>query len=515
MPIPQMFLNIDVLTQARRNVNHKIALARQGTGKVPKPVVKKINKEGREVVVPPNFDVRHPTDIASLIIDTTNVPEEEREAYFLNQAEQIARAFYTLDEKTNMPYPEAIKPYIKMVYDRMTCDMNINWDSVEEVERLLATMQASQGFATLVKDFPSVVLELYPTVGDIDRLDSLTAKSSLIVHDAYIALDDKPDPNLSVEPGTPAFNKSGEYNTFENRMISELGHPVYDARLTGSDTIYLDAVASDYTKKHFLDESFEFDNGYPYTSDHYSKDYLDNFSRAYKQTSVEQMPDKAIEQAIGDSFFRYERLFINGKSIRDSIRELQEEQNYSAYDAQIVAGKMLTHALTDGKSIVTMMQVITAKDGKTEFRHQEVKVDLDQLNRVDKEETNYSVFRRILDWAHIWKIQRFKTNDDRDTAQEKMRNSKEFKDALRAAEDKFINRYNSEEVQKEIARTKPALTEAIPKMVRVEEFEKEMSVANESNRIKLEDVGKDLETVVAREPKHEDVSKTASNEKIV
>ena len=515
MPIPQMFSNIDVLTQARRNVNHKIALARQGTEKVPKPVVKKINKEGKEIVVPPNFDVRHPTDIASLIIDTTNVPEEEREAYFINQAEQIARAFYTLDEKTNMPNPEAIKPYIKMVYDKMTCDMNINWDSVDEVERLLATMQASQGFATLVKDFPSVVLDLYPTVGDIDRLDSLTAKSSLIVHDAYIALDDKPDPHLSVEPGTPAFNKSGEYNTFENRMISELGHPVYDARLTGSDTIYLDAVASDFTKKHFLDESFEFDNGYSYTSDHYSKDYLDNFSRSYKQTSVEQMPDKAIEQAIGDSFFRYERLFINGKSIRDSIRELQEEQNYSAFDAQAVAGKMLTHALTDGKSIVTMMQVITAKDGKTEFRHQEVKVDLDRLNSVDKEETNYSLFRRFLDWAHIWKIQRFKTNDDRDAAQEKMRNSKEFKNALRAAENKFIDRYNSEDVQKEIARTKPALAGAIPKIVRAEEFEKNNQLEGAPDRIPLDGIDLEPTKTVSPEPKHEDVNKTLSNEKIV
>ena len=510
-----MFINIDVLNQARRNVNRKISLARQGTGRVPKPFGKKIDENGNEIIIPAAFDVRHPTDIASLIIDTTNVPEEEREAYFLNQTEQIVRAFYTLDEKTNKPYPDAIKPYIKMVYDKMTCDTNINWDSVEDVERLLATMQASQSFATLVQDFPSVIFDLYPTVEEISRLDNLTAKSSLIVHDALIALDDKPNPDPDVEPGMASFNNSGNNDTFVNRMISELGHPLFDARLTRSDVIYIDAVASDFTKKHFLDEPFEFDNEYLYTNHNYSKDYLECFSRSYKQTSVEQMPDKAIEEAIDDSFFLYERLFINGKSIRDSIRELQEEQNYSAYDAQAIAGKMLTNALTDGKSIVTMMQVVTAKDGMTEFRHQEVKVDLDQLNRVDREETNYSLFRRFLDWAHIWKIQRFKSNDDRDAAQEKMRNSEEFKNALRAAENKFIDRYNSEEVQKEIARKNPAMAEAIPRMVRAEDVEKEKPIANDSERVNLTDIENDLKTVVSVEPKHEEPDKKLSNEKIV
>ena len=130
-----MFLNLDVLNQARRNVNRKVALAQQAAEKVPKPFGKKIDGNGEEKEIHATFDVRHPTDIAALIIDTTGIPEEKRDEYFLEQAEKITRAFYTLDEKTNLPHPEAIKPYIKMVYDKMTCDMNINWDSVEEVER--------------------------------------------------------------------------------------------------------------------------------------------------------------------------------------------------------------------------------------------------------------------------------------------------------------------------------------------------------------------------------------------
>ena len=509
MPTPQMFLNIDALNRARRSVNHKIALAGEAAARVPKPVVKVIEADGAVREVPPAFDVRHPTDIAALIIDTTGVPEEKRDAYYLEETEKIVRAFYTLDEKTNLPDPEAIKPYIKMVYDKMTSNTNINWDSVDEVERLLATKNASQSFATLVADFPSVVLDLYPDIEDVKRLDNLTAKASLIVHDAALALDDKPDPDVEIDPRRAEAMK---FDTLENRLISELGHPLFDARLTGSDVIYLDALASDFTKKHFLDVPFEFDNGgYNYTNDHYSKDYLEYFARSYKQTSVEQLPDKAIETATDDDLFAYERLFINGKSVRDTIRELNENQGHSVFEARAIAGKMLTGALTDGKSIVTMMQVVTAKGGKTEFRHQEVKVDLDQLNKVDRAETNYSLFRRFLDWAHIWKIERFKTNDARDAAQEKLRNSKEFKDALRAAEDKFINRYNGDEVQKYIADRKPALAEAIPKIVRAEELERENQLNSEPDRMPLGAIDLEPNKTVSTEPKHEEKDKTLSN----
>jgi hypothetical protein len=180
------------------------------------------------------------------------------------------------------------------------------------------------------------------------------------------------------------------------------------------------------------------------------------------------------------------------------------------FEARVVAGKMLTGALTDGKSIVTMMQVVTGKGGKTEFHHQEVKVDLDQLNRVDKKETNYSRFRRFLDWARIWKIQRFKSNDARDVAQAKLRNSEEFKNALRAAEDRFINRYNSEEVQNKIIKLKPALAEAIPKIVRAEEFERNKQIENAPNRIQITDIKLEENKTLDIEPKVDSADKTLS-----
>lgn len=501
MPTPQMFTNLEVLKKAQESFNWKLTTACEVVGTVPNPF--KIKEIGS------TFDVRYPEDIASLIVDMSGVPENEREEYFRKQTEQIAKAFFTLDEKTNLPYPEAIKPYIKQVYEKMTTTVDINWDSVEDVERLLATKKASQSFATFVTDFPDVFFALYPTPDDIRRIDNLTAKSSLICHDARIFLESN---DATVMDSDKRDFMIQSNNSFENKLISELGHRVIDARIKGDDDIHLDATSSDLTKKFFLDESFEFNNGgiLPYNNDSYAKDYLMYLTRSYTHTSVEQVIDDVISKASDYDAPEYDHLYINGKSTRDSIKEL-EEQGYGGFNAQAIVGNMLKNALTDGKSIVTMMRVVTAAGGKTEFSHQEIKIDLDKLNRVDKEETNYSLFRRFLDWAHIWKIQKFTSNDARDAAQEKLRNSKDFKNALRAAEDKFINRYNSDEVRNKSAIQNPDLAKAIPKIVRAEEFEKNKQIENESNRTPLGKIELETSKELEVEPKYDNSDKTLSS----
>lgn len=497
-----MFTNLEVLKKARESFDWKLSTAREVTASVPNPF--KIKNIGS------TFDVRYPEDIASLIVDMSGVPENEREAYYRKQVEQIAKAFFTLDEKTNLPYPEAIEPYIKQVYEKMTTTEDINWDSVEEVERLLATEKASQSFATFVTDFPGVFFKLYPTPDDIRRIDNLTAKSSLICHDARIFLGSN---SATVTNSDKRDFIIQSNNSFENELISELGHRVIDARIKGDDDIHLDTSVSDLTKKYFLDKPFEFDNGgaLPYNNDSYAKDYLMYLARSYKHTSVEQVSDDVISKAPDYDTSEYDHLYINGKSVRDSIRDL-EKQGCKGFAAQVAVGKQLKNALTDGKSIVTMMRVVTAAGGKTEFSHQEIKIDLDKLNQVDKKETNYSRFRRFLDRMHIWKIQRFKSNDARDAAQAKLRSSEKFQKALREAEDKFINRYNSDEVQDKLTRANPALAEVIPKIVRAEEFEKNKQMENDSARVPLGKIDLEANKTVKLEPKHDHQDKTLSND---
>ena len=93
-----------------------------------------------------------------------------------------------------------------------------------------------------------------------------------------------------------------------------------------------------------------------------------------------------------------------------------------------------------------------------------------------------------------------------------MRNSKDFKNALREAENKFINRYNSDEVQDKLTRTKPALAKAIPKIVRAEEFEKNNQIENNPSRIPLCNIELESNKNVKIEPKHEHQDKTLTND---
>lgn len=502
MPTPQMFTNIEVLKQARKNFNRKVALAQQGTGKVPKPVVR--DERGNIIRTP--FDDRHPTDIASLIIDTKGIPEDKMEEYFVEEARKIASAFFALDEKTNKPDPEAIKPYVDMVFKKMTCDTNINWNSVEEVEKLLATQKASQSFVTLLEDFPDLIMDLYPTLDQIAWYDNFTGMATLLsnqIHNVLACIPD-PDARLAVQ----------RQETVEERLQYEVTYPVFEARTKGSHDIYLDAVASDFTKKFFLEQDFEeMADDYLLTSDAYSKRYLENFAIAYRNAGVEQQIDLAISKAFGDNAIEFDRLLINGKPIKDSINELEENENLTHFAAMSAAGKILRDALTDGKSVVTLMQVVTGAGGVTKFNHQEVKVNLDQLNDVDKKEGNYSLFRRFLDLVHIWKIQKYKTNDERDKSQTVTKNDDAFKQALRAAEDKFITQYNSDIVQKSLAERNPALAETFPKIVRAEEFEQNKQIGNEPERIQITDIKLEVKNELDVAPKLDDTKTLSSGQK--
>jgi len=515
-----MFTNAAALDEARRIYHRKLNIAMEAIAKIPKPVCKKINERGEEITVN-TFDVRHPTDIAALVIDVSNVPESEQDDYIRQQAEEIAKAFFTVDTNTNRPYPEAIKPYIKKVYDKMAVSTNIDWNDPMAVERIIATYKASQSFATLVKDFPDFVFDLYPDVADIRRIDVLSAKSSLIVNDAQIAWDDNPDPYNEGEEKSESFAMFSRYGSLDNRLMSELGHPVFDARIADSDVIMLDAVASDLTKRHFLGVEFEEQIGNnSYNSDEYAKMYLEKLANNHMRTSIEQFSSFAIATATDDgSMFDYERVFINGKSIRQTISELQNEQQMSGFNAQITAGKMLRNALTDGKSVVTMMQVVNAKDGKVEFRHQEIKVDLNKLNKVDKQESNYSGFRRFLDKIGIWKIQKFKSNEARDAAQAKTKNNPDFKKALRAAEDRYMEMYNSEETQKFMERRNPEMAAAFSKFSRADEVNKSNQLENapvSTDSVRTPVTRIDLEETknVEIQPKVETENKTLSIDRV-
>ena len=146
-----------------------------------------------------------------------------------------------------------------------------------------------------------------------------------------------------------------------------------------------------------------------------------------------------------DDFDQNALLLIDGKPIKDIIENIKKTEDKSPYEATIDASMILRDALTDGKSVVSLMRVGFDKDGNTNFRHQDIKVDLDKLNKANFEErykkTNF--IRRFLHDFGIWKIpDKYASNEARDKAQATTKEKSEFKNALSAAEKNVVDSYN-------------------------------------------------------------------------
>ena len=108
-------------------------------------------------------DTRNFADIANLIIDVQDIPEGERDAYYLNEVKKMADAFNTVGPIPGKPDPEAIKPYIKQMFEKVTTDPEIDWSNQRQVENLFKTIRITQALGTVVDDFLPICLDLFPT----------------------------------------------------------------------------------------------------------------------------------------------------------------------------------------------------------------------------------------------------------------------------------------------------------------------------------------------------------------
>ena len=115
-------------------------------------------------------------------------------------------------------------------------------------------------------------------------------------------------------------------------------------------------------------------------------------------------------------------------------------------------------------------------------------MDFDKLNAAER--ANHNIFRRALDFIGIWKIPLpLVSNKERDAAWEKQVESEEYKAAMKAAEDKFITRFNEEAKKPHKDRT---VFDAIPEIKRADKVEEKelgentLSVpADEKSRIPI------------------------------
>ena len=436
MPQNEMFTNHEALITALRRVKRKSDTALKLIGEYSD------GKKGR-------YDKRNLTPLAAILIDVSDVPEAQREEFFKGEVLKLADAFNTIDPATGRPFPEAVKPYIEKMYKNIPTDLDsIDWNDERQVERFLYTLPLDQCSSTMLLDFKKECFEIFPSAKELEKLDATLTKMHFNYLKAEGVLKSKVN-NIKDYLNIAATNING----LESKIEIIIGNAVADATLGGSDVINIDPEEHELLmdcmlkKKFSVEEVFDAERGdfNTYTDVTCTKNILYELTKTYSRNPVEQtVVDKLLDS---DEFEESSLLFINGKPMSDIVSEIRKNQNKSAFEANNDAAMLLRNALTDGKSVVSVMKIGFDKDGNTHFRHQEVKVDLDKLNRKNFEEKykTANFLRRFLHDIKIWRIpNKYATNEARDKAQAIQKERPEHNEMLRAAERKTVEIYNKQ-----------------------------------------------------------------------
>ena len=444
------------------------------------------------------FDFRDMYSVIPLIIDISGVwdrSEEEKKEYFISELKKIEAAFITPGPIKGMPDPARVKPYIRQMYDTMlTEEDSIDWDDEAAIDNMFCSMITTQAIGTMVEKFPKEIIELYPTKEEIKELDVISTRSyftSEKLRNALAVFDVDLLDNLGIG--------SQRTELLATQLDADVVLAFTDATMNGSDVAIIDLEKSEVAKKFFLGNAFSIndiaiDPSEPagkYTDNDAARHYLESITRTSTKSCVEYMAVKAVQN--DESYTDASFLFINGKPVQELIDEKVNNENMRGIYARIAVGKMIRDAMTDGKSVVSLMRPVITAEGKASFTHQEIKVDLDELNRIERHE-NHNAFRRFLDYIGLWKLQpKFATNDNRDARQAEEKNKPEYKAALRAAEERFVKTYNEVALKK----TTDRLLSSIPHITLEEN-------ANENQVEAVEEIEQVRENIVVNEAVEEE-----------
>lgn len=432
MPNPVMFSNKTALKNAVERLDWKI----KATGELLS------EKFGAPEFLKGKIDRRNIHNLIPLLVDISaydNRPEEEKMEYFKKEAEKIAADFYLTHDEDDplMPNFKAVEPHLRRMYDEMKVDNNIDWDNEREIETLYSGLYLQQSWGTVASDFAGYFAK---TMSEQERRELDTKCLKAYANSNLLMVATRKE-NLDLAKKA----NCGTVDTANRQYFvdQEVAIAVADASKDGSEPVVFDPAASNMTKNYFLGHRFVMDQtGEVNEKDTYDEiDARENFYNALTDIPGKGCFDNALTSAAMGRQSKADLIMINGQPVGDIYKKAIDD-GLSDVEASAKAGLAIRNALTDGKSIVTLMRPMLTEDGKITFKHQQMKVDLDKLNKIDRKETKYSSFRKFLDSIRLWKIQRFPTNKARDKAQAKKMETPAMKDALKKAEDKFIEQYN-------------------------------------------------------------------------
>lgn len=453
------------------------------------------------------FDSRNLMDLAPLLFDVSGLPEDQKKSYFLSEYDKMAKAFSTPSaENPKKPDPEAIKPYIKRMFEVLATDLDdVDWNNVKQVENALTSMKATQTLATLIDDFPAAALDVFPTHDAMKKIDALAAKAYNAYLEGRVKMSYANLDNIyEYVPIGPGVQKCTQM-----LVQAELCNAIFNSTLAGTDLVTLDPAINDLATKFYMGESFSVtnaavlpDNEYQYTDTDYLADFMNYIAGCSSNTSFEQMlilPMRAADPIDGKAFEQLDLLMIDGKPMSEIVAEVEASTGLIGDKAKAEAAKVLREALLEGEKPVTLLTSTFTKNGNIQFKHKDIRLDHDKLNELDRKK-NHNIFRRMLHNIGIWKIpEKYINNATRDIRIDVRKNSDECRAKLQAAEDRFIKIYNA--IPRPSA-TQKGVVDMIPKLTKepIDLAANRDSASRNINREPIHNIRLDMEKKMSAEP---------------
>ena len=394
------------------------------------------------------FDYRDTFSLCTLLIDISGVmdqSEDVKEEYFKGELKKFERDFILTND------PSTRIPYLRRIYNEIATHCDIDWDDPEQIDHLFSSMLAQQAIGTLGEKLPREILSLCTTEEEAKEIDLINMKNSNNIGEFQAIMSSQyPDmvKKIRCSPGL----KAGPFTELTFTASRQFTEP----SAVNDNVIIFDPTSSEIIKKHLLGDEFDYvtevqdfpDDPTDIRIEHYTQDDVArNFTDAITEISRKTINEARLINVFtkGAEHDYRELVFINGKSLKDiyneKLRDLEGSDDIN-FKANIATGKALRDAITDGRSVVTVMRPTLLNDGKVAMTHQEIKVDLDKLNKIERKE-KHNAFRRALDFLRIYRIKpKYASNEARDAVQAEFKSSDEYKNGLKEAEKNFIKIFN-------------------------------------------------------------------------
>lgn len=436
MPNPVMFSNEQALRRGIERAAWKVKMGNEYF----EEVKKKYNLEKKCF-----FDKREAETVAALFIDISsvaNAPEDVKKAYYISELKRFEEEYILSDDE------ERKARFMQRLCENLATTAEINWDDEREIEHLALSHKTQQAPGTTVERIPFEVLSMFDNQNEAQAFDSITVKNMIYITRFSSALAGR-------YPDLAKMISCYDLDNADQRFRTGIVEKMHIARDNGTNQIIIDPAESDVMKKVLFGDKFEIVERKPLRSDPDPDSYdvstfddetaimafVDCFYNNSQNTMNEFMTVRGYRGNVDN---RKDLLFINGRTLTEIVKEKKEELRNNGganIPENIIAGKAFRDALCAG-SVISVMRPNMLPGGKVAFSYQEVKVNLDALNKFERDE-KHNAFRRALDYLGIWKIKpKYPSNEQREAMQAEFKSSVEYQNSIKAAEKKFIDTYN-------------------------------------------------------------------------